>query len=642
MKIKNKFKTFKYQNLKIDVKKCLNPVLKKVSNQNISSNIKIIKSMFNSYDLSLEETKKKNKELIKENNIFKQHLNKYNSYKNFLDSKQKHKIKNKKPNEIENLKLKYFNKGYKIPKLSNNLFKISPLNFHGISIRQYFNELYKKTKKEITLKEKNIDFLSRLEKSINIMKIKKNSYIIDTKKIQSDNISLRKRISIIKKKLKQTNSKSSTKSIYTVDNKDKDIVSDENKNKLLSDYDILEEDEEFKELNDYEKNRIIKLLKDEDKIKKYNKYIKDILKDKSYFEIIDKNDIELKPEEQKNNHTTNSNKMISSQEIKHIKRNSKIYISNSEDNSFSSEEKQLKPSNQTIDLYTKTLKNLYNNKPHIILSNSNFNINNKKSSNKSLFSRNIHNYPKLKKSQTLKNIINPKNNLHNNPINNNVPNISDKQLLTITSKKNKKDKRFSYSIKPDSISNFLKAINEDKEKSNINLVKNSNILKKINRNESKRNNFLKHQNIDISSNWLKSSKFINKEESLNYLYKRINSEKNFDDEFINEYKKYFIQNKNISEDYINKFINRKYDIHDFVNLCISIDQKIKEGNIINKWKKNYLRIGKFEEIKPLLLEEGKQDYFINHLLQNYMNSKNGKRNYYDYDSKEINSIKDIN
>ena len=657
MKIKYKFKTLNYENLKIDVKKCLSPVLKKVSKRNISSNINKIKAMFNSYDLSLINKKEKNNELIRENNIFKHHLNKYNSYKNFLANKKKHKNKGKQLSQIENLKIKYFNRGYKIPKLSNNLFKISPLNFQGISIRQYFNELYKKEKKEITLKEKNVDFLSRLEKSIKDMKIKKNSYIIDTKDKKTVNLSPRKRIFNIKQQLKKTMSKSITKSIKTIDNKDKDIKSEINKNKYLSDYDLLEEDEEFKGLNQYEKNRIIKLLKEEEKIKKYNKFINNILKDKSYFQIIDTNDIELKQEEQKsinnNNNTINPNKMISSKTIKHIKRNSKISISNSEDNSFSSEYMPFKPSSQTVGFHTKNLKNFHNNKPNIILTNDNINnySNNKKNSNKRFFSRNIKNYPKLKKSQTLKNVINVKNNLNkNNQINNYISDTTNPLLLIIPNKKNinkstnKANKRFSYLIKPEMISNFLKTINENKEinlKSNdINLNKNSKILKKINGNEESLSNFMNYQT--INGNGFQKGKFINKTQSLNYLFKRINSEKNLDDEFISEYKRYFIQNKNISEDFLNKFINRKYDIHDFVNFCVSIDQKIKEGNILNKWKKNYLRIGKFEEIKPLLREEAKKDYFINHLLQNYMNSKNGKRNYYDYDPKDIDSIQEFN
>ena len=250
----------------------------------------------------------------------------------------------------------------------------------------------------------------------------------------------------------------------------------------------------------------------------------------------------------------------------------------------------------------------------------------------------------------MKDVINLKSNLHkNNQINNNILATTNPLILLIPNKKNinksnKKNKRFSYSIKPDMISNFLKTINENKEinfnSNDNNLNKNSKILKKFNGNQQNWNNFMNYQN--INGNGLNKGKFINKQQSLNYLFKRINSEKNLDEEFINEYKRYFIQNKNISEEFLNKFINRKYDIHDFVNLCISIDKKIKEGNIINKWKKNYLRIGKFEEIKPLLREEAKQDYYINHLLQNYMNSKNGKRNYYDYDPKDIDSIQEFN
>ena len=59
---------------------------------------------------------------------------------------------------------------------------------------------------------------------------------------------------------------------------------------------------------------------------------------------------------------------------------------------------------------------------------------------------------------------------------------------------------------------------------------------------------------------------------------------------------------------------------------------------MNKWKKNYLRIGKLDKIKYLLRQEVKQDHFIIHLLQKYMNSMDGKRNYYDYESNDLDLV----
>ena len=674
MKIKKKYKTLNYKNLKIDAFKCLSPAFKKLSSQNISSNIKTIKSMFNSFDLSLKNTNIKNKELVKENDIFKQHLHKYYSYKNFLDNKQKHKNKNK-ISEIDNLKIKYFNKGYKIPKISNNLFKISPLILKGISIKNYFNELYRKEKKEITLKEKNIDFLNRLQNDIKEMKINKNSYLIEDNLVKSVNISPNRRFSIIKQNLKKANSRVSIKSIKSMSDEDNDFesenkeittenketVDEKDKKKYLSDYDKLEEDEYFKELNEYEKNRIIKLLKEEENVKNYNKFIINVLKDKNYFKTIDTDDIEFnnkKEEEVKDANIIDSIQLNSSKTIKKLKRKSKISISNSDENSYSSEDNPIMQSSQTVNIYLKTLKNNYI-KPNIILTNNtNNNINN--NDNKNVNSRNIKTFPKLKKSRTLKDIDKIKNQSQKNQNINYISYKNFPNLLIIPNKKNdnmnynninkNQIKKFSYSLKPQVITNFLKTINEEKiqsDKSNRNMVKNSKIFNKFNANKIKKNKDKKMLSLNfynINNNGLKkNNKFLNKEESLNYLFKRINSEKNLDldNEFINEYKRYFIKNKNISEDFLNKYIERKYNIKDFINLCLSIDEKIKKGNVLKKWKKNYLRIGKFEEIKPLLQEQGKQDYFINHLLQCYMNSKNGKRNYYDYDIKDIDSIEDL-
>ena len=657
MKLKA-FKTLNYENLKIDAKKCLSPVLKKLSNQKIKSNIEKIKSTFHSYDQTLLNTKLQNNELEKDNNIFKKHLNKYFSYKNFLDKKQKHKTKKNNLNELEKLKLKYYKKGYKIPNLVKNIFTLSPLNYEGVPIRKYFNELYKKEKKEITLKEKNLDFLIRLDKNIKDIKIKENIENKDKNKnkIKSVNISPIKRFSVYKQKFKNSNSKLIVKSINfeekkelspeklkSIKNEDKNNNNNNNIDMNIDYYNkLFEEDEEFKELNEYEKKCFLKLIQDNENVKKYNKYINKILKDKTYFDIIDNKNFESNGKHMnKNNYNKNLNKTesihIKSSKPRHnYKKNKLNNMDNSEESSISSEKPDLS-SNQTIDLL---IKNQKNNNPN---TNTIFNNNNKNQN-----SRNFKLYPKLKKSLTIKNFIDLNNIAVNN--NNKIINKQTRQIISHPTNINKikNNKRLSFSIKPETVSHFLGTINEDDKtnKNNNNLFKNNNNLKNFQINNLKKSSFLKYKDFNNYYNnynynfndYIKNEKFLTKEDSLNYLFKRIKSEKKLDDEFINEYKKYFIKNKNISEYTINKFINRKYDINDFVNLCVSIDKKVKEGNIMNKWKKNYLRIGKLDEIKYLLREEVKQDHFISHLLQNYMNSMDGKRNYYDYESNDLDLI----
>ena len=183
MKLK-KYKTLNYENLKSNAKKCLSPIIKRISNNNIKSNIKKIKDMFHFYNLILSDNTKIYNEYVTSNKTFMHTIKNYYSYKSYINKKEKHK-KKEEFNEIDNLKLNYFKKGYKIPNFYN-LFRINPLSFQGISIRQYFNELYKKDKKKISMKEKNIDYLLRLEKNIKNIKVNKNLESIDN--IKSANI----------------------------------------------------------------------------------------------------------------------------------------------------------------------------------------------------------------------------------------------------------------------------------------------------------------------------------------------------------------------------------------------------------------------------------------------------------------------
>jgi hypothetical protein len=123
---------------------------------------------------------------------------------------------------------------------------------------------------------------------------------------------------------------------------------------------------------------------------------------------------------------------------------------------------------------------------------------------------------------------------------------------------------------------------------------------------------------------------LNKEKSLNYLFNNLNTKNTLDQHYINEYKKYFSRNKNMSEADLDEFIKRNYEPKDFYNLVSTADDIIKNADIEDKCRKNYTKIGKVEKIKKFLDEEKKQDLYINHLLQNFINAKYGKFKLYEY------------
>ena len=659
MKLK-KFKTINYENLKSDAKKCLSPITKKKSKQIITLNAEKIKENFHSYDLSKKKNKNKTIKLIEENKEFKHQMNKYYSYKNFLDKKDK--FKPGKLDVLDILKRKYFKKRYKIPNFSHNIFNRNPLNCKGLDIREYFNELYRKNKKKNTLKEKNLDFLCRLQEYIKNEKSKDKSPINDVRK--SLFISPKRKSFLIKEKVKNielSDKKEKLKNYKTIwnnlnkeinktnENKEKNETDKNNENnenkedieklknrKILRSsifkdanfiYQILnEEDEDFKDLNEYEKNHMIKLIQEEEYLKDYKKFINKAVSDNNFFQVIDS--IDLEKGESENNTITNTNlkkqKININSSIPNIKRNTKSKISyrNSEENSFSSENPKIL-NNQIIGSNLKKLE-----------------INNENQKIKDSSSRNIKLYPSFKKSMTLKNFSDIKISHAQSPSQFNIGDINKKNFLTISINKfGIKGKRLSYSIKQDTVSNFLKTINENETK-NKNNNNNNDLNKDIIHNKSKnnskifnikQNNILNYRDKNTIYKY-KNLKKETKEENLNNIFSKLIKEKNLSEEFVNEFKKYYMKKKNISEYSINKFINKKYEFNDFVNFCSSLDKKVKEGNIKNKWKRNYLRIGKFEKIKSLLDEEEKQDHFINHFLQNYINSMNGKRSFYGCDS----------
>ena len=119
---------------------------------------------------------------------------------------------------------------------------------------------------------------------------------------------------------------------------------------------------------------------------------------------------------------------------------------------------------------------------------------------------------------------------------------------------NKKLKKFSFQINQQNfidIMQKMKKIEETKKTQIVGKKKNS-IFQKFNFSQPKNNEIILNP-IDLSE----------KEENLNNLFKKINTGKNPDEKFVNEYKNYFIKNKNLSENDLNEFINREYESKDY-------------------------------------------------------------------------------
>ena len=592
---RNHLKLLDLDSFSNNAKKCLSPVQKKISLYYINSNIKAIKSSIKIFNKTNPSKKYKNLEIIETNSRFKKYMDKYYEYKKYFNEKDKHKIKKKTKSTIDLIVDSYIKKGYKIPNLQNNIFHTNPLNDAGKRIQKYFNEYIRNKKRPVTIQEKNFYYLYKLQDCIKAQKYKdeKNLQMIlnisnynstNTKEINylnnnynNGNLFLKKyfnNINNIKKpclsdreNIQENNLDISN--ISNIDNKEK------NKNNV---YDY-EQDENFKKLNEYEQKNIRQLIKDREENKKYKTFIEKVLKDKKYFNTIDNDNIELdKKEENKNiNSNKNNNKKFLKLKLNNNTRNN--YNKLDGDNTNSSENTgNLNENERGTEKFNfrKKLSTLVN--PY-------------KMSNIRLF-----NYPQKKNS-----IRNNKN--------------------TTSSKKKESDinldKKASFSISQEDYEEQIKIRRRG------NTVRKTEILPG--------NKFLKKYNFS-SKNLISNNKMpkLMKERSLNFLFKKIKTGEIPDKKTLNEYKKYFFINKNMSENDLNEFINRDYEPQDFYNLVNSVDAKIKSADLENKLKKKYEKIGRYEEKKNLFDEEKKQDKFISHLLQNYILAKFGKYNLYQF------------
>lgn len=644
MELKKKYKTLDYNKLDNEVKKCLSPIIAKLSKENTISCIENIKNLFHSYDKTNSNIKKNNIEISKENKVFQEHMDKYHTYKNFIENSNKHKNNTKQSSHIDNLVLEYLKKGYRVPNISHNLFKKNPLNYSGLDVRNYFNKLIKEEKRQITDKEKNLDFLYRLNYNVKTLKNMKHSEFKDY--VQSSN----KNSTIVsqddsnfyspEKSVKYTKSfnNSILRNIHIEEKKrvfsEKKKLSKNNINymNIYLKNKSIDNDENFNELNDYEKKRIKNLIKEADSLKNYKAFVENALNNKNFFKIIDNNDIDLdKINQIKQNNIENEkvnifnskrNKMKSSISIKKVKK--KVNFADLDETSLSS------PSPPEL------------------------------SSSKSIYT----NKNKSKQDIPLPLVLNDKNSMsppqtnyiRNNKIHKKTVTVSKKyknKIMAFINKasKFKANKRLSFPINSFIDNNFLKTVKENNplninitniynninnNTNNENNVENSigkkSILKKYKIKNLKRSNTLNIKNaFKFNSNkYMKNEDNSNKEEKLNALYNKINTQINADDNFIAEFKKYFMKNKDISEKSLDKYINRKYEMNDFINFCSTIDQKVKNSNIMNNWKRNYLKIGKLDDRKAILKEEGNKDYVIKHSLHDFLNSIDGKRKYYEY------------
>ena len=294
MELKKKYKILDYNKLDNEVKKCLSPIIAKLSKENIISCIENIKHLFHSYEKTNSNIKMNNIEISKENKVFQEHMDKYHIYKKFIEKSNKHKYNAKKNSHIESLVLEYLKKGYIVPNISHNLFKKNPLNYNGLAVRNYFNKLIKEEKRQITDKEKNLDFLYRLNYNVKTLKNMKHSDLKDNAQSPYKNSTIvsqdASNFESPEKSVKYTKSLNNS-FLRNISIEEKKRVFSEKKN--LSKYNIknninymniyiknnsIDSDENFNDLNDYEKKRIKNLIKEADSVKNYKGFIENALK----------------------------------------------------------------------------------------------------------------------------------------------------------------------------------------------------------------------------------------------------------------------------------------------------------------------------------------------------------------------------
>ena len=576
--------TLNYESLSNDERNYLFPASKKILSYHINSNINTIKSMLKLYNKKLEEQKYKNSEIIETNTRFKNYMDKYNEYKKYYQERDKHKIQKKSKSTINILTDTYINKGYKIPNLQKNIFHVNPLNDTGKVIQKYFDEYIKNKKKLVTHKEKNFYYLNKLKDCIQAQKYKGNKAQLELTLSNYNN----------KNNKDNNNSNLFLKNYFNnIINHNKHCLSENEKEiekNNFNNYNI-EKDEHFLQLNEYEQNNIKQLIKEREEIKKYKSFVEKALKDKKYFKVIDCDDVELNKKRELK--TINSIKTSSKKSIK-------IKIDDKKDKSNESKDSS---ENDDVSSYKSNKKGKTVETSHINKYMTDDIM--KKQFSQKKFSvalyKNFSNYKLFNFPQKKINFIS---------LNKKITNEKDSDL-----NEHFANKKLSFSNREENFADIINEVKRDKIIKKTEVIKDNKVLKQFKFSGKNTNKKLNQ---------------LDKEKSLNYLFKEINKGTIPNNKFLKEYKKYFLKAKYMSEADLNTFINRDYEPKDFYNLINTVDTKIKKGDIENKWRKNYLKVGKLEGRKHLLKEEQKQDYFINHLLQYFILAQYGKVKLYEF------------
>jgi hypothetical protein len=425
---------------------------------------------------------------------------------------------------------------------------VNPLNDSGKTIQKYFDEYIMNNKRLVTSKEKNFFYLYKLQDQIRIQKFKEKKDLqmllnlsnynsgnndFENNKLNTNysNIFLKKYFNNIKKPCLSDNESN---------------LEENNLEKVNNDINInYEKDEDFIKLNEYEQNAIRQLIKDSEENKKYKSFIEKALSDKKYFNVIDNDNVELdkKIELKTLSPIKHSSKKLLKLKIKNDNKDKNI--NNNSDESLNSSE---------IDDFSNQSKE------------KEFKITHNKKFSTILFNDKISQFKKFNFPQKKNNFISINKKVISEKDTNIKPNINNKKL--------------SFSKSQEEIDDSLnKKIKRDSKTKKTQFLPGNKFLKKY--------NFPKN-NINVNKFISKLSKM----KSLNFLFKQINTGKTPDKKTLMEYKNYFLKNKNMSEHDRKEFIKRDYEPKHFYNLVNSVDTKIQSADLGNKWRKNYLKIGK--------------------------------------------------
>ena len=588
---KAKTKIFlKFKNYPLKVKNCLNPVLKKKSDENVFNNSKEIKDLFASFNsLNNILTSQEHTQIQKENDIFQKNMDTYHTLKTLNSQNSK---KDDEEDAISEIIEKYYKKGYKVPDIySKNIFNRNPLNLKGISLQSYYEQISLNQKNQITDDEKNLVYLRKTSDFINSVKNLRASQKQGYSSLESEsNKSSEKKLSE-KKKSRNLHSRKNINKKRINCLTSSNFQKEKNNNKLIDENKKLEKDEnnELKKLS----------IEVQDLKKNYNFVLNDFgeidfFKSRNFSQKNFSKRKQIIPKAKK----TSLNNL-------HDKSNLRLNIFNRRESKLSSKE------NNIEDIPKKNV--------------TNFNLSPKINENTINTSNIVKKNSFILDNKERNSCINLKQ-INNNSINNNLAQLRRthiKQKTQFFSLSNNK-----LCAKHKTFANvYLYDNNNQQIKNKINSISNINLNRRRNSFFTFGNNFHNFHNNFHKNFHNNLNKFRTKEELLNYLFKNVAKSTESDENFISAFKKYFLKHTKISENKLNKFIKKKYEPNDFINFCTTIEKKVLNQNTISVWKRNFTKLDKLIERKNLFRKADKIDYYILHLYQTFISAIEGQRRF---------------